>query len=310
MNQSTHTRSPCPWQVEDTDSFELPGPFGMDFEVSVALPPGHASAPAGQRWPALVVLDAPSTFTTAVATARIQYALRAVEPLVVVGVSTSRREGPQMLGLNRLRYLTPGAPPESSPDVALVLKLMAEPMRAKGWDFDDCFGGAAQFLAFIGEVLRPELGRRWPVNTNDLGLFGHSAAGAFAAYALLEDSPVFTRYLIGTFGTQWWSDCAANEAAFVAARRAASAPRPTRVYHAVGGAELTDPSFAHAGIGLPMIQRLEAMALPGLEISTQVFDGENHGSVISHVLATGIRTLYATGNNFAAGLKARIDEGT
>jgi hypothetical protein len=299
----------APWQVEDTTGFELHGLFGMDFEVSVALPPGHAAAPPGQRWPALLVLDAPAAFTTAVATARIQYALRAVEPIVVVGLSTPRREGPQMLGLNRLRYLTPGAPPESSPDVSLVLKLMAEPMRAKGWGFRDCFGGAAELLAFIGEVLRPELALRWPIDTGKLGLFGHSTAGAFAAFSLLEDTRVFDRYIVGTFGTQWWRDVAAHESAFVAARRAASPARSTRVYHAVGGAEIDDPAFAHAGLGLPLMQRLAAMGLPGLEVSTQVFEGENHGSVIAHVLATGIRTLYGTGHDFGAGLKARLDEG-
>ena len=296
------------WLVEDTECFELRGPFGMDFEVSVAPPPGHAAASADKRWPALLVLDAPSTFATAVATARVQYALRAVEPVVVVGISTPRREGAQMMGLNRLRYLTPGAPKKSSPDVALVLKSMAEPMRAKGWGFDDCFGGAAAFLAFLGDVLRPELGSRWAVDTNDLGLFGHSAAGAFAAFALLEGSPVFTRYLIGTFGTQWWGDYAAHESAFVAGRRAASPVRSTRVYHAVGGAELTDPAFAHAGIGLPSVQQLGAMGLPGLDIRTQIFDGENHGSVISHTLSSGIRILYGTGHDFGAGLKARLDE--
>lgn len=297
------------WTIEDTECFELPGPFGMEFEVSVALPPGHAGAPPDRRWPALLVLDAPLAFPTAVASARVQYALRAVEPIVVVGLSTPRRDGPQMLGLKRLRYLTPGAPPESSPDVALVMKLMAEPMRAKGWGFRDCFGGAGEFLAFLAETLRPELARRWPIDSGPFGLFGHSAAGAFAAFALLEDTDLFNRYIIGTFGTQWWRDYAAHESAFVAARRATSPARTTRCYHAVGGAEINDPAFAHAGLGLPLLQRLAAMDLPGLEVRAQVFEGENHGSVVSHALATGIRTLYGTGFDFGAGLKARAAEG-
>lgn len=286
------------------ECFELQSHFDMLFEITVGLP---ASYTQGEKtYPTLLVLDGSAAFATAYDSVRAQSGLGSAEEIVVVGIDVPPREGPAMRGLKRLRFLTPG-PPGNDDVIQPVLRLYSDAIEQTGWGFEQMFGGATEFLAFIQGSLLPALFERYPVNPNDIGLFGHSAAGAFAAFALLQESPVFTRYAISTFGTEWWEDIAAAERAFVKARQSKREVADKTVYHAVGGAELSDPAFARAGIGLPMMNRLRDLQLPGMSITTQVFDDEDHASVIPHVIATGIRKLYGTGLGFSEGLNARLD---
>ncbi|NIB41593.1 alpha/beta hydrolase [Pseudomaricurvus alkylphenolicus] len=277
----------------------------MNFEITVGLPPSYASQ-EGKTYPVMIVLDGGVAFSTAFDSFRAQSGTGSAEEVIVVGVDTPPEEGNAMRGLKRLRYLTPGCP-HNGPNIQPILKMYKEAIDQLGWGFDDIFGGADSFLTFIEKSLIPALSDRYSINQEDIGLFGHSAAAAFAVYALLENSPVFSRYAIGTFGTEWWDDIDAAEKTFIENRQSKTDVAVKKVYHAVGGAELEEPAFAGAGIGLPMVDRLRDLDLPGIHISTQVFDGEDHASVIPHVIATGIRKLYGTGLGFAEGLNARMD---
>jgi predicted alpha/beta superfamily hydrolase len=292
------------WTIEDTATFELAGPFDMDFEVSLAFPPNYQTGSAA--YPLLLVLDAPTAFPVAVSAARAQGALGAADEVIVAGVSTPRREGRGMLGLNRLKYLTPGPPNREGDNIAVLMKLLGPLMQDRGLEFDDCFGGAEGFLDFLETSLVPEISRRTRLRPSGHCLFGHSAAGAFAVYALLEQSPAFDNYIVGTFGTEWWTDFEHHLDKFRSARRAGSDQPSLNVFHGVGGQELTDPAFRTAVLGLPYMEALGAEKLDGLHISTQVFPDENHASVIPHIISTGIRQIYGTGADFAAGLEARI----
>jgi predicted alpha/beta superfamily hydrolase len=290
--------------LSDCECFQLQSAFDMTFEITVGLPGGYPKP--GKNYPLLLVLDGSLTFATAFETVRAQSGLGGIEEIIVVGIDTPPDEGNAMRGLKRLRYLTPGCP-QRGPHIEPVFQLYKEAVDQLGWDFEDTFGGAADFLGFIEKNLMPVLSDRYAVAVDDIGLFGHSAAGAFAAYALFEDSQLLRRYLIGTFGTEWWDDIEAVEKAFVENQKSSSNRVARKVYHAVGGAELDEPAFAQAGIGLPMLERLKDLKLPRIDITTHVFDGEDHASVIPHIIATGIRKLYGTGLGYAEGLTARLE---
>jgi len=61
---------------------------------------------------------------------------------------------------------------------------------------EHCVGGAPRFLnVIVGEVL-PLLLRRYPIDPERLGLFGISAGGFFASWAMFQPTSPFSKHLI------------------------------------------------------------------------------------------------------------------
>jgi predicted alpha/beta superfamily hydrolase len=291
-----------PWALEKAECFELDAPMGLRFEVSIALPISYGND--GRHYPALFVLDSPATFPIAAVTARGQSWIGAAHELIVVGISTPRRESLQEIGLQRLRYLSPGPPPRDDPSIQAVMRALEAARVARGWSFEDCFGGAPAFLRDLTDTLVPAVARRARIDTSDLGLLGHSAAGAFVAFALLSRTPAFRRYTAGTFGTAWFPDLERSLRDFER-----GSGQAVQVFHGVGGAELADAGLIGAHQGLQLMQRFQGLARADLAVHAQVFEGENHASVIPHLIASAIRHHYGTGLDLVAGLAARPKRG-
>ena len=76
------------------------------------------------------------------------------------------------------------------------------------------------------------------VDANDIGIAGHSSGGDFAVDTLLRKTTPFTKFIVGSFGTDVLEETlAAREQAFAET----DADKKLEVFCGYGGAELADP---------------------------------------------------------------------
>ncbi|UOM35633.1 alpha/beta hydrolase [Acuticoccus sp. I52.16.1] len=163
-------------------------------------------------------------------------------------------------------------------------------------------GGADAFLAFLETQVKPLVAARVPVDPRREVLMGHSFGGLFALHVLFTRPDAFDAYLAGS-PSIWFNDGAlAGEAdALVASGRTVAA----RLYVAVGGDEqrmtpppddTVDPAARKrwrranrmVDNAREMAARLDG-AVPGLDVAFQVFDGEDHGSVVPAFVSRALR---------------------
>jgi len=242
-------------------------------------------------------------FGTAVETARVQAMTGTAKPLIVVGVSTDASLAAH--NLRRLRDFTPAGIGEDDPawQASEVGRVLSGMFAKLGLPFAQATGGAAQFQSFLCDTLLPLLCQRFPIDTSDLGLAGHSAGGLFASHALLTGAP-FHKYLMGSFSLEFYG---ARLPALERDFSARSAPPARQIFAAVGGAELDDP-LVSAGMqaGQALLGRLAQSAPHVLHVTRHTFADETHGAVFAHLLSSGIRLLWPSGQTYMQALAGRM----
>ncbi len=176
-------------------------------------------------------------------------------------------------------------------------------------------GGAANFVKFIGEELKPLIERDYGGDPGDATVTGSSFGGLFGAYALLNAPGVFKRYNLAS-PSIWWDNqlLVKQEQAFAAAHREFDA----KVFICAGGLETkekqaeamknmppammeeyqkldpADRDTRMVEIVMPFAERLASRGYPKLEVSHHIFEGESHNSVYIPALSRGLRTLFGT----------------
>src|SRR5262249_28531099 len=135
----------------------------------------------------------------------------------------------------------------------------------------------------------PKLVSNYRLDTSDVGLGGHSAAGVFGASVLLGGAKVFRKLILGSVPISPWEEY--WEAAirrFIASPPAA----PISCFMGYGGRAPRDRSIGPSLGAAPAFLTRLAAAAPNLTATIREFPDETHGSVVAHVLASGIRTLW------------------
>jgi predicted alpha/beta superfamily hydrolase len=66
------------------------------------------------------------------------------------------------------------------------------------------YGGSEEFLRFLTDELRPFIANMYPVDLNQQTLYGHSVAGMFTLYALLNRPDSFRNY-VASSPALWWN---------------------------------------------------------------------------------------------------------
>ena len=128
-------------------------------------------------------------------------------------------------------------------------------------------GGANAFLAFIVDVLRPELIRRYPeLSAANSMLFGHSLGGLFCVYALVTRPDAFSVFLASS-PSLWWDNFAISKRLpDVGARLGDLAAQP-RVFVNVGAREQDVPTE------VPPIVNMSLAELQALVAASRMVDG-------------------------------------
>jgi hypothetical protein len=145
-------------------------------------------------------------------------------------------------------------------------------------------GGASAFLQFLGEELKPVINSKYNTLADDAMLTGHSLGGLFTLYALFERPDLFQRYVIGSPAIWYDNNTILNNMeTFVSA----NTDLPARVFIGSGGNE--------EGLDVvvqELADTLTGYQYPNLSLSTRVFEGETHLSMIPFFLSHGLRAVH------------------
>ncbi|MEO1100831.1 MAG: alpha/beta hydrolase-fold protein [Pseudomonadota bacterium] len=254
-----------------------------DHEITVYLPASYGSA-TDRAYPVLWVLDAPLMLRTVVGIQDTLVIGNMAPEMIVVGIGSRSEEGLQGVGRRVVDFSPPG--PDYFP----------RGLRGETWealaplpDFPHLADG---FLSFVVDELRSQLAEAYRFS-GEHALFGHSAGGMFAAYSIFERPDAFDKVIIGSPYLE-----GVRGAALKAEELYAEAHDDLGVSLFIGvGAEETEEYFlAASGIVSSTAEFSETLRLrryPSLRLTTQIYSGENHYTVVPRVISDGIRHLWA-----------------
>ena len=272
-----------------------PDSIAGEFLISVTVPNGDAPKTG---WPALMATDGNGCVGTIHQAATYLAMSQEIPPSVAVTIGYPLDNDPPYL-VARNRDLTPVAWPEWDEPYGVILGLRCPPS-----------GGAAAFLSFINDELKPEIERSFNIDTEQWTLIGHSLGGLFATYALLSDPARFRRYL--AFGSSyWWKTPLMFEGAEAFAHSGRA--RDIAVYLAAGDHDTRELAFKQFGGavetpawrhyldvmgGVPDIaadtEKMAAILAKhrGIRVRSQILTDETHSSAAFPAISQGLRWLF------------------
>jgi uncharacterized protein len=206
-------------------------------------------------------------------------------PFILVSVGYSERESHAWTWL-RVRDLLP--PGEAVPEVmrqAVEMSVEAGSLpRDEGDRYLAMFDKPAgdKFLGFLERELHPRLEGEFRVDANDVGLWGTSYGGLFAAYVAIKRSDLFKRIGAGSPGI-----VGPDSEIFKLYEQALASKQDyagRRLHITLGARELAEPGIYQSLIGrgtAELLARTSQQPLPGLQVSAEIIPLETHvtGSV-------------------------------
>lgn len=257
--------------------------FAYDHEVTVVLPASYDAA-ADRTYPVLWVLDSPLMLRSVVGILDTLVIGNLAPEMIVVGVGSPSEEGLAGIGRRVMDFSPPGPdyfPPEPAGAAWQALAPLPEfPHKA-----DD-------FLAFLVDELRPQISSSYRVS-GEHALFGHSAGGMFAGYALFKRPEAFDKMIIGSPYLNGVRGAVFDaEAAYAASHD----DLDVALFVGVGDRETDEYFLAISGIVSSANRFSETLQLrnyPSLELRTRVFSGEDHYTVVPRLISEGLRHLWA-----------------
>lgn len=257
--------------------------FSYDHEVTVVLPASYDAA-ADRSYPVLWVLDSPLMLRSVVGVLDTLVVGNLAPEMIVIGVGSRSEEGLAGIGRRVMDFSPPGPdyfPPEPAGAAWQALAPLPEfPHKA-----DD-------FLAFLVDELRPQIAANYRVSGEN-ALFGHSAGGMFAAYALFKRPGAFDKMIIGSPYLNGVRGAVFDaEAAYAAGHDDLDAA----IFIAVGDREPDEYFVAISGIvssAARFSETLQLRGYPSLTLTSRVYSGEDHYTVVPRVISEGIRHLWA-----------------
>jgi ferri-bacillibactin esterase len=282
--QQLEPRTPAASQVE---SYSIRSPtMGARYDVSVAAPLGVQPG-SGEKYPALLVTDGNWTFARALEAVRSLQG--EIEPLYVIGVGTPAAEGDSGHVRRRLYQFTAPGWTMTDPVGKVLTQACADYHSPAG----RCVGGAPAFLAFLASELLPALLQRYPIDPARLGLFGWSAGGFFASWAVFQPSSPFTTYLISSPAMAF-----GDGDVFRQEERYAATHEDLRVGIYLGSGSLEAEDNLLEAIGRTVSGQIHFTAMlrsrhyPGLRLHSEIHAGLGHADGVAATVSRGVRVLY------------------
>lgn len=242
-----------------------------DHEVRVYLPPSYKTS--GRAYPTLWVTDNSLELVQGALFGAGTGLGSAPPELIVVAIGAPAGTSYGEFGRRRTY--------EFIPDRSLMGDLFAEvPAEA--------VGGAAGFLDFLVNQLRPQLAKEYRMDSKDHGYGGHSGGGQFGLYVLFNQPQSFSKYLISSPAVhQPWLDM---EEKYYRQHK----DLPAKVFLSAGEAELLNSRGSQIVSTVALVsERLAGRKYPSLELFARIFPGEDHLSVMPIAYARGIRVLWS-----------------
>ncbi|MFT5520506.1 MAG: putative alpha/beta superfamily hydrolase [Enterobacterales bacterium] len=153
----------------------------------------------------------------------------------------------------------------------------------------DTSGGASKFASFLERELIPHMNRTYRTNDTRL-LLGESFGGLFAAHSLLLNPLLFTEYLI-TDATYVWDNNYLNR--ILKESIAAKLQIKANVYLSLANNEhLGEIGKTNYQWGKEFAEHLKTLSADSLDVRSQYFEDETHGTVAMLSWYHGLLYLY------------------
>ena len=276
-----------PVPTGDVQSFTLQSPsMGVRFSLNVGMPVGYKPGD-GKKYPALIVTDGDFTFPGVNAAARSLSG--AIAPLFIISVGTSIDEGEGEHTRRRIYEFSPPGWDRKDPFGQAVENYCRMFKSEEG----RCSGGAGKFLTAIVSEMVPQLAARFPIDTAQLGLFGLSAGGFFASWAIFQPNSPFKKYLISSPAMSYGrGEIFRQEARYAESHK----DLPVGIYLGAGVLEAADPELEGMGEIVSGMSHfsgvLATRKYPGLKVTIEYHPGMGHTDVMGTSVVRGLRTLY------------------
>jgi len=266
------------------------GVMDRDYVVTVATPKGYDTH-RERHWPVLFVTD--GTFTLEI-THGVWHLLEdeILQP-VLVTLTSPPEEGFKGYVRRRIYEFSPPNWSLDDPFGREVAKVVPNCFAESTTDLHPCVGGAPRFFAFITTELLPALRQKYRIDDHDLGLFGDSAGGFFASWALLQGDERFKRFIIASPVMGYGNGVISLlEQQYAATHNDLLAS----VYIASGGLEQTDPDVEFVGRVVSgqaqFAAGLTSRHYPGLRLFSETHANFGHDDVWPLVLLRGLQLVY------------------
>ncbi|MBZ6378050.1 hypothetical protein B5C34_01790 [Pacificimonas flava] len=265
-----------PFEIQGS---EMPFPH----QVTVALPASYDAA-ADRSYPVLWVLDSPMMLRAVTGILDILVLGNHSPEMIVIGVGSAPEEGLAGVGRRVVDFSPPGegyAPTGLGGEVFHSIAPIPEfPHKADA------------FLAMLVDELRPRIVEAYRTS-GEHALFGHSAGGMFAGYALMSRPEAFDKMIIGSPFMD-----GVDGAVFTTEERFAAShdDLPVSIFLGAGSAELDEDFLAVSGIvasTAAFSRRLHLRNYPSLELTTRIYEGEDHYTVVPQLLTDAIPALWS-----------------
>ena len=279
---------PIPSRDIQAYSYQSPS-MGRRYDIIVGLPVGYEANPE-KKYPALIVTDGNHVFPVANDAARSLMEQQVIEGLFVISIGEPFEEGDSAWTRRRVHEFSPPDWAMTDPFGQLVASGVCQRYRLEP---GKCVGGAPQFLDMIVSELVPRLTGKYRIDPNQLGLFGVSAGGFFAAWTIFQKNSPFTKYIISSPAMAY-----GDGEIFRQEERYAAANKDLKIgiYMASGSLEIDDPFLEGIGRIVSGQAHLGAMLrsrkYPSLKLTSEIHHGLGHGDAAGTTLARGIRVLY------------------
>jgi predicted alpha/beta superfamily hydrolase len=260
--------------------------MGEQFAVNVGIP-SQLKRGDGKQYPALIVTDGDFVFPGVNAGVRSLDGV--IEPLFVISIGTRLEDGEENHTRRRVYEFSPPNWDRKDPFGEAVTKFCTDLHFAEG----KCTGGAPQFLNVIVSELIPLVAAKYPIDRNQLGLFGISAGGFFTSWAMFQSNSPFKKYLISSPAMAYGDGSTFREEERYAKEHQ---DFPVSIYLGAGVLEAGDQFLEGIGRIVSGMSHLAGVLggrhYPGLKLVTEYHPGMGHSDVMGTTVVRGLRTLY------------------
>lgn len=216
-------------------------------------------------------------------------------PFILVSIGYSEKESPAWTWL-RVRDLVPPGEPVPVMREAVEMSVQYGKMaRDEGDRYLEMFArpAADKFLAFLEDELHPLLSETYRMDDGDVGLWGDSYGGLFAAYVAVKRSKLFKTIGAGSPGI-----IGPESQIFELYRQAVASQEDfsgRRLHVTLCTRELTDPTIYQSLVARgtsELLAQTSINPLPGLKVSSELIPLETHLTGSISAWFSFLRTCY------------------
>jgi predicted alpha/beta superfamily hydrolase len=267
--------------------------MGVRYGINVGLPVDFRPA-AGKKYPALITTDGDQAFAGVYDAARRLMSQQAIGGMVIVSIGSELDQGDSSWIRRRFYEFTPADWDLEDPVGRLIAKVCESYRSAP----DRCTGGAPGFLGAILTEMLPLIQQRYPIDPDQLGLFGISAGGFFASWTIFQPSSPFKKYIISSPALAYGNDeIFRQEAGYAAGHKDLDAA----IYFGAGSLEILEEPFEAVIQTVSGMLRLAAVMrtrnYPSLKLFAEVHPGMGHADAMGTSVVRGLRSLYGSAGN-------------